>query len=373
MNIHSLETPALLLDVNKMEANIAKMRKHLSQFDVIFRPHLKSAKAIEAANACMDGPKGPITVSTLAEADFFSSHGVTDILYAVGLAPNKFAHVLRLMQQGIEMKVLLDSFEAAKLLVAFAKEQGAVFDVCIEIDVDGHRSGLKPDDPNLPKLAALLQEGGQNVLGVLTHAGESYKCTTTQGIVDMAEQERARIVQAAKALRDAGFACPMVSLGSTPTASFVQNLDGVTEVRAGVFMFQDLTMAGIGVCQPEEIAVSVLASIIGHQEEKAWAIIDAGWMALSRDRSTATQAKDQAYGLVCDIDGNIMQDIIVFGTNQEHGIIAARNGATLPSLPIGTLVRILPNHACATVAPYDRYHVLRDGVLCEVWKHCTGW
>ncbi len=138
-------------------------------------------------------------------------------------------------------------------------------------------------------------------------------------------------------------------------------------------MFFDLVMAGLGVCTPDDIALSVLASVIGHQRGKGWIITDAGWMALSRDRGTAGQALDCGYGLVCDARARLLDGLRVADVNQEHGIIARRDGGPLPELPVGSLLRILPNHACATAAAYDRYHVLRDGAPSAVWKRWNGW
>ncbi|HAR16173.1 MAG TPA: alanine racemase, partial [Bradyrhizobium sp.] len=139
--------------------------------------------------------------------------------------------------------------------------------------------------------------------------------------------------------------------------------EGVTEVRAGVFVMFDLVMAGIGVCAVDDIALSVLATVIGHRADRGWTFVDAGWMALSRDRGTAKQPVDQGYGIVCDVDGRPYPDLIVTETNQEHGIIALRPGSTAPqvALPVGAKVRILPNHACATGAQHDRYHVVAAG------------
>ena len=130
----------------------------------------------------------------------------------------------------------------------------------------------------------------------------------------------------------------MVSVGSTPTATFARSLEGVTEVRAGVFVFQDLVMAGLGVCRVEDIAVSVLATVIGHQREKGWIITDGGWMAMSRDRGTARQATDQGYGLVCDESGRVIGDLVVSDANQEHGIVSRRGGGELDltPFPVGT-------------------------------------
>ena len=131
------------------------------------------------------------------------------------------------------------------------------------------------------------------------------------------------------ALRARGHACPVVSVGSTPTATFAESFDGVTEVRTGVYMFQDLVMAGLGVCAIDDIAISVLASVIGHQRDKNWIITDAGWMAMSRDRGTQKQKIDQGYGVVCDAAGMPIDDLIVVDANQEHGIVARRDGGAI--------------------------------------------
>ncbi|MDE2349411.1 MAG: DSD1 family PLP-dependent enzyme, partial [Gammaproteobacteria bacterium] len=152
---------------------------------------------------------------------------------------------------------------------------------------------------------------------------------------------------------------------------------GVTEVRAGVFVFFDLVMHGIGVCAIDDIALSVLATVIGRRTEKGWLLIDAGWMALSRDRGTARHPVDQGYGVVCDVEGRPVGDLIVSDASQEHGIVSARpgSGSRLPDLPIGTRVRILPNHACATGAQHDCYHVVRPGSreLFATWPRMRGW
>src|SRR5690606_30757372 len=99
-----------------------------------------------------------------------------------------------------------------------------------------------------------------------------------------------------------------------------QFLDGVTEVRAGVFVFFDLVMNGLGVCDQSDIALSVLCTVIGHQKKKGWVITDGGWMAMSRDRGTAKQATDQGYGVVCDYDGTPIPDLVMRDANQEHGV-----------------------------------------------------
>jgi D-serine deaminase-like pyridoxal phosphate-dependent protein len=374
--LDQLETPALLLEEPRMERNIARMRSQLQRLGVVFRPHVKTNKSIDVTRRLLpDGP-GPITVSTLLEADYFAGHGFTDILYAVCIAPNKLAHVAALQDRGVRLTLILDNMAAVQALAAERERSGRSFDVLIEVDCDGHRSGVKPDSTLLLELGRALEAAGIPVKGVLTHAGSSYECKTVDAIREVAEQERSLTVRAAERLRAAGFACPVVSIGSTPTALFAQHLEGVTEVRAGVFVFFDLVMAGLGVCSVDDVALSVLGTVIGQRPDKGWTLIDAGWMAMSRDRGTASQAVDQGYGIVCDADGRPIDDLIVVGANQEHGIIGHRSGKVEGALqlPVGTQVRILPNHACSTAAQYPRYEVLHGGRgVAATWDRFSGW
>jgi D-serine deaminase-like pyridoxal phosphate-dependent protein len=324
----------------------------------------------------LGGTDAPITVSTLLEAQHFAAAGFRDILYAVGIAPAKLSRVLALRQRGIDLSIVADNVEAAQAVAAAARQSGDPIPVLIEIDSDGHRAGVRPDDAALLlAMAEALRAGGAEPRGVMTHAGGSYGAASPEEIRRAAAHERDAVVSAAAILRGAGFAAPVVSVGSTPTALHADDLAGVTEVRAGVYAFMDLVMAGLGVCRVEEIALSVLASVIGHQREKGWILVDAGWMAMSRDRGTAAHAVDQGYGIVCDADGRPYPDLIMASANQEHGILALSPGsaATLPDLPVGSLVRILPNHACATAAQFGGYHVLDGGGVVDHWPRFNGW
>lgn len=372
-SLAQLETPALLLDVRKLDANLERLASHLRRLGVPLRPHVKTAKSIPVIQRALQGQPGGVTVSTLREAEACFAAGITDILYAVGIAPQKLARVAALRARGAQLTVILDSVEAAQGLVAEGVRLGTALPALIEIDSDGHRAGIAPDAELLLAVGRTL---GPNLRGVMTHAGESYHCVTAEAKVAMAERERAGAVRAAERLRAAGLPCEVVSVGSTPTALFARDLRGVTEVRAGVHMFQDLVMAGLGVCAVEDIAISVLATVIGHQRAKGWLLTDAGWMAMSRDRGTAAQAVDQGYGVVCDVAGRPIGDLIVSGANQEHGIVASRTKAPvdLERYPVGTLLRILPNHACATAAQFGEYHVIAGGALLDApWPRFGGW
>lgn len=378
LRIDALVTPSLLLDRGRLSRNIRRLADHAEKLGVVLRPHMKTAKSIDVAREVFPAGPGPITVSTLAEAAYFASHGFRDITYAVGLSP---ASALRAMQIArryeVDLKLLLDSVEQADALADVRAATGVTPSVFIELDCDDHRGGLKVDDPKLPTVADRVAAAGGTLAGVLAHAGESYALHTPEALVKAAENERFVTVQAAQLLRARGHACPIVSLGSTPTAHFAQNLDGVTELRAGVYMFFDLVQHGVGVCTLDDIAVSVLATVIGTKPEKGWVLVDAGWMALSRDRGTASQQIDQGYGVVCDERGRVLEDVIVSQASQEHGILAMRpgSGQSMPALPLGSRVRILPNHACAMAAQHDVYSVV-NGESPEIearWERIRGW
>lgn len=374
--LSDLQTPCLVLDVDRMDRNIARLRAKLDGLGVTLRPHLKTAKSVEIARRMMNTPQGPATVSTLREAELFAEAGITDVIYAVGVTPSKLAKVIELRRGGCDLAVLLDTVEQAQAVASASREAGIIIPALIEIDCDGHRSGILPGDADrLRAIAAALVDGGE-LRGVLTHAGGSYSARGNK-LKDCADTERKAVIEAATILRKAGYACPIVSMGSTPTAHNAVVLDGVTEVRAGVFIFFDLVMAGIGICKVEDIAISVLATVIGHQREKGWILIDAGWMAMSQDRGTSKQEVNQGYGLVCDVSGQPFDNLILADANQEHGIITVRPGsdAGLPALQIGDRVRILPNHACATGAQHQAYHVVRGA--CDLvegeWQRFGGW
>ena len=372
-----LDTPAALIDEHKLSANIARMQSRMNALGVAFRPHVKTAKCVEVARRQREAGARGITVSTLKEAQAFFEAGFDDVLYAVGVIATRLPQVQALREHGCGLKITVDSLEAAQSVVAHGQAHGHRFEVLIEVDTDGHRAGVLPDSSVLLEIGQALHAGGAVLAGVMTHAGASYNLYSEAELVAFAEQERSGCVQAAQRLREAGLPCAIVSVGSTPTALSATHLQGVTEVRAGVYVFQDLVMAGVGVCQPEDIALSVLGTVIGHQCDKGWILTDAGWMALSRDRGTQSQPVDRKYGLVCDEHGRLLPELIVSAANQEHGIVSRVDGAADATLrerfPLGSRLRVLPNHACATGAQFDRYHLLRDDGGLAVWPRFGGW
>lgn len=372
--LHQVDTPYLLIDKNKYLANINRAKTAITENDGVLRPHLKTVKSIDAAKYLSNNGESPVTVSTLHEAEVFANNGYKNMIYAVGIAPKKLNRVHNIQQKGTDISILLDSVEQAKEVSNFCETSNCDIPVYIEIDCDDHRGGIKPEDPLLLTIANILQQSNVTLKGILTHAGESYNCTSKKELSQAAENERIIAIKAAMKLRENGFSCPEVSIGSTPTALSYSNLDGITDVRAGVFAFFDLVMAGIGVCKVSDIALSVVTTVIGYNKERNWLFIDAGWMALSRDRGTQHQTNDCGYGLVCDENGKVLQNLQVKSVNQEHGIITCIDEQSLSDLSIGTTLHILPNHACATASMHSGYYVKEDNLnTLDYWPRIQGW
>ena len=372
MKLTELDTPALVLDRGRLQANVSRMSERARHLGVDLRPHMKTAKSAEVARLATEGHSGGITVSTLKEAAYFAEHGFTDMVYAVGLTLDKLGRVAALQAKGARVTVLTDNLEVARGIGARAAALGAHFEALIELDTGDGRAGVPPGSEALIEIGKAL-DGARDVdlRGVLTHAGQSYGCRTVAEVEAVAEA-----VQGAERLRAAGLPCHVVSIGSTPTAMHARSLDGVTEMRAGVYVFNDVFQAEIDSCALPDIALSVLATVTGHYRERGERVIDAGGLALSKDRSTAEAPRDVGYGLVVDAAcGDSLPELHVARVSQEHGVVAAPGG-DLPfeALPPGARLRVLPNHACFTAAAYEFYYVVDGGdeVIAE-WPRVNGW
>jgi D-serine deaminase-like pyridoxal phosphate-dependent protein len=315
-------------------------------------------------------------VSTLREAEYFADHGIADIQYAVCITPDKLGRAGAVAGRIPAFSAVIDSPQMARVLADWTRSAAVPFAVWIEIDSGEHRTGLSADDPKLVETAHILAGSPVRIAGVATHGGHSYGEREAAGIARVAEQERLAVVQAAETLRRAGIAIEGVSAGSTPTAVHAQSGDGLTEIRAGVYMASDLFQAAIGSSGEEDIAVSVLATVISRNEARNQIVIDAGGLALSKDRATGGIEKgDLDYGLVADIEGRAsFGRLTVGGVHQEHGEIEGETPLPFDRLAIGTRLRILPNHVCMTAGAHDRFLVVDGGTaIVAEWEKATGW
>jgi D-serine deaminase-like pyridoxal phosphate-dependent protein len=369
---NAIGTPFLYLDKQKFLSNLTQMRSHMSKLGTPLRPHFKTVKSLDALPYLIDSIEDPITVSTLEEAEQLASYGCKDILYAVGISKEKLLRVELLLKRGMSIVVLLDSMEQVDFVNTYCQERGCVISCLIEIDCDGHRGGVSADSEALIAMANSLDKGLADFKGVMLHAGESYHCKSREALNQSASNEVATAQLAAKRLESVGIYCDIVSVGSTPTACSYTNTSGITEVRAGVYSLFDLVMHRLGVCTLNDIAISVVSSVIGHNKSRGQIFVDAGWMALSLDKGH----DEQCYGVVLQPNGQENQILKVVQVNQEHGILEAASGSEIDfeCFPIGSRVHIVPNHACSTSAMHSKYHVfdLVEGQI-EQWQRISGW
>ena len=339
------------------------MREKARASGVAFRPHAKTHKTIEVARMQHGGATGPLTVSTLAEAEFFANAGFDDITYAFPIAPDKLDRAAALGRRIRKLHLLIDTAEGLSAI----ERHGGRFHIWLKVDCGYHRAGIDPHNPESVKLAIAIANSPSTTLeGLLTHAGHSYNASNVDEIRAIAEKETGEL-QRFRALLPGELQKVPVSIGSTPTTSIVDRFKDCDEVRPGNYVFFDAFQAAIGSCRFENVAVSVLATVVGSYPDRGEAIIDAGALALSKDLGPSHIDPRAGYGVVCDIDQKPIAARLV-SVSQEHGKLT-----TSQPLQVGTKLRIVPNHSCLTAAMFGRYYVLDSGRVVGEWRPVRGW
>lgn len=376
-SLDSVPTPSLVLDESVLDKNLQRMAHAVRARGASLRPHIKTAKCLEVARLAVAYGAAGLTVSTLREAEYFHAHGFGDLFYAIAIGPGKHARAAKLIHEGASLRVCVDTLEGAKALAESARRFGVRYQTLLEVDCGDGRCGVRPDSPDLSAMAEVLASDVE-LKGVFTHAGQSYQSRGEQAFARLAATELDAVRHAAGSLRAQGHACPVLSLGSTPTAgSGAERLEGL-EVRCGVYMFGDLFQAGIGSCSRDDLALSVLAEVISLHPERNELVIDAGALALSKDRSTEQLGTegDCGFGLAADLEGKLLTpELRVSKVSQEHGTLSCARPIDFRRFPVGTRLRIQTNHACITAAAHEHYWVVRDGepAIRAKWARINGW
>ena len=354
-----VETPALLLYRDVMERNLKHMADRAKRLGVALRPHIKTHKCLELGRRqAAQGAQG-VTVSTLFEAEAFARGGFSDLTWAFPLDRTHLPHVKRIADSGATLRVILDDLETAKAV------SGTGLHVWLKVDCGYHRAGVDPSSRyGLDVARELGAERGVTFDGILSHSGHAYRTRNKDEAAQVAEQERQVMAWFAELLRKDGLPVRGVSVGSTPAMAAVKDLTGVTEARPGNYIFYDRTMVLIGCCEPQDVAVSVLATVVSHQPGASHFVVDAGALSLSKDLGPAHLGLETAFGAV---KGH--PELTVASVSQEHGLIRAAAPAAIEGkFKVGEQIEIIPNHSCLTEAHFDEYVVIEGGRMIDCWK-----
>ncbi len=374
-SIYDVVTPALLIDHSILERNLTRMQDRANSLGVTLRPHIKTHKCVEIANHQLElGARG-ITVSTVYELEHFIAAGFNDITWAFPLIP---AHVDRVVElnEKATVRLVIDSMEMVDRLEAIERSGNERFHVWLKVDCGYHRAGVDPKSPFAEQLVRVLNDC-RNIIfdGILTHSGHSYEAHNRDEVVAVAEQERKVMVEFAERMRNRGYKVPMISVGSTPTMSVVENLDGVSEMRPGNYAFYDYTQVMLGVCGVADCALSVMSTVVSHQPGAAYFITDSGALALSKDSGPTHISNDMDIGIVFEdyerkrLHPHVHMKIL----SQEHGKVLISNSRVIAdNYKVGEKIRILEHHSCLTAANFDHYYVVRGDEVIDRWKILRG-
>ena len=373
MQLQTLKTPSLVLDIARVRCNAEHMTARIKSFGAVLRPHIKTHKCVEVARIQTEGHTGAITVSTLAEARAFIADGFQDITYAVPIEPGKFGEAIELSKECERLALITDDVGIPGELNEAARRASVQLDLFMKVDCGYHRCGIEPNEPEAFEIPRRISDSSNlRFAGILTHAGHSYHARSPEDRLGIARRERDLMAEFAAELRMMGIGVPTVSIGSTPTITIVDHLDGVTEVRPGNYIFFDAFQATLGSCEFRDCALTVLAAVVHRDRTRRRVVVDAGAIALSKDRGAIEFAADCGYGRVLDLEGNDT-GLRIESISQEHGMITARDERTLDDLPVGTRVRVLVNHSCLTAAQHSHYNVLEGDRIVGRWKIQRGW
>jgi D-serine deaminase-like pyridoxal phosphate-dependent protein len=373
MNLQSLKTPSLVLDYERLESNAGRMSQRVKHLNAALRPHVKTHKCVEVARLQTKGHTGAVTVSTLAEARAFAAAGFSDITYAVPIEPGKFAEAIELSKSCERLSLLTDDLETATQLNEAARRAGLTLELFLKVDCGYHRCGVEPSSHAAFQIPRFIM-GASNLrfAGILTHAGHSYHARSKEELLTIARHERDLMVEYANALRADGVPVAVVSIGSTPTITHVDHLAGITEARPGNYIFFDAFQATLGSCAFTDCALTVLTAVTHLDRSRRKIIVDAGAIALSKDRGAVELDEHCGYGRVLDLEGKDT-GLRIAGLSQEHGEIIAEDDAMLDKLKVGTRLRALANHSCLTAAQHSHYNVLQGERVVDRWEIQRGW
>lgn len=347
MNKFELDTPALLIDFDKLENNLATMQKIADANGVKLRPHTKTHKTPYIAHLQRRAGARGITVAKLGEAEVMNAAGLDDILVAFPLQGAAKIERLLCLAERAQMRVSFDSLKVAQDISEAALQRGLKIPFYIEVDTGLHRVGIPPFEATRDFARAMLQLRGIEFFGLMTHAGHAYAAKTLDEIAALGKREGEVMVETAEMLRADGIETREVSVGSTPTARFAAQVKGVTEIRPGTYALYDTNQTHKFACAWDDCAQTVLLTVVAKHSDRL--IFDGGSKTLTSDRGPDGAA---TFGAVVGFP-----NLEIYALSEEHAHVKSRDAGPLPD--IGAKVQVIPNHACAVMNLHNQFVATR--------------
>jgi D-serine deaminase-like pyridoxal phosphate-dependent protein len=343
-----LPTPALLIDSTTLEDNLSGMARFFEGKPAQLRPHFKTHKCPVLARKQIEAGAIGLTCAKLGEAEVLVEAGIDDILIANEIVdPVKITRLAELARQA-RLIVAVDQYDNLRQISEAALRGGSLVNIVIEVDVGLHRCGVQPGNPALALAQQAVKLDGIHFAGVLGYEGHAVFVTDAEQRARQAREAMRALVDTAELIRQAGLPVEIVSAGGTGTYDLTGAFPGVTEVEAGSYPFMDTKYRRLGL--PFRCALSLLATVISTPAPDR-AIMDAGLKVLTTENGLPEVISPAGVRLAA--------------LNEEHGRLEVDPAQAV--LHVGDRVELLPSHVCTTVNLHDRYYVLRDGRLAEIW------
>jgi D-serine deaminase-like pyridoxal phosphate-dependent protein len=353
-----LDTPALCIDLDKMERNLEEMSAAARSRGVGLRPHIKSHKMVEIGKRQMALGAVGLTTAKLSEAEVLAANGLRDLFICYPIIGEIKLRRLRDLARETNLMTLVESEEGARGLSEAMRGEERPLDVLLDLDMGFHRVGVDEEHASgLARLVASLP--GLRLRGVSTHEGSVYGAADEASRAAVVQEQVGRMVKIANELRSQGHDIEIVSSGSTPGAKAALEVDGITEMRPGNYVFYDVMQVGLGVTDLDHCALSILAQVMSRQSPER-GVIDAGSKAFSSDRGAHGKGNMTGHGVVKGRPG-----ITVERLSEEHGWLHVAPGETLT---IGDRLDIIPNHACVSTNLFNEVAVIRNEKVVDRWR-----
>ena len=358
ISINEIDTPALVIDLDRVEKNLQQMQQKVDQYGAALRPHIKTHKIPELALRQIQLGACGITTAKVSEAEVMAQAGIKDIFIANQVVAYQKLKRLVTLSRKVNVAVGLDSIAGARRLSESFAAAGATVAYLIEINSGLNRCGVAPGRETIALAKAVQSLPAINFKGIFTHAGQVYGKTSLAEVRQVSQFESQTMSRMARDLQESGYHAQTVSVGSTPTMKVWEGWSGINEIRPGNYIFNDAIQVALQVAKPEDCALTVLATVVSRPASDR-AVIDAGSKVLALDKGGHGVETARGHGLV------LGRRAVIDRLSEEHGIMVLDPAE---SLAVGDCIQIIPNHACPVVNLFDSAYGIRNGAVETVLK-----